>query len=128
MRMEVAESGVSRALPQLKTRIEGLRNQPPAYLVQNYLHDNWHPLWCSQVMSELGEAKLDLVASATMAENLLPTILPAALQEMLQAREEHKVREDLIDCLINQTSAATSSCAEPAAAVRATTNGTPSIA
>ncbi len=102
-RMESAGSWMTRALPALKQRIDGLRNQPPAYLVQEYLHDNWHPLWCSQVMSELADAKLDLVASATMAENLLPTILPPALQEVLRGREERKVREDLIDCLINQT-------------------------
>lgn len=96
-------SGLTRTLPALKSRIESTSKHPSAYLVQEYLHDNWHPMWCSQVMSELGEAKLDLVATATMSENLLPGVLPSSSQEVLADQRERHIREDLVDCLINQS-------------------------
>lgn len=102
-KMEAAGSGVTRALPALKARLETIRNKPEAYLVQEYLHENWHPMWCSEVMKELAGAKLALGASATIAENLLPHVLPQAFQEVLAGREEPRLREDLIDCLINQS-------------------------
>lgn len=101
--MESAGSAMNKALPGLATRIAGTEKQPAPYLVQEYLHENWHPLWSSRVMRELGEAKLSLVASATMAENLLPSALPPAMQELVKAQQSPGLREDLIDCLINQT-------------------------
>lgn len=101
--MEAAGSGVTAALPALKARIESTRTKPAPYLVQEYLHENWHPLWCSKVMTELGQAKLSLAASATIAENLMPAILPAAFQDILKTRSDPKLREDVTDCLINQT-------------------------
>ena len=102
-KLEQADSGVTRALPGLKARIEGTRKQPENYLVQEYLHENWHPLWCSQVMAELAGAKLDLAGSATMAEQLLPQILPQSHRDVLAGQQHPMLREDLIDCLINQT-------------------------
>lgn len=102
-RLAAAGSGVSRALPALKSRIEGTRKQPHNYLVQEYLHENWHPLWCSQVMTEFADAKLTLIAPATFAELLLPQILPAKLQEVLADQQAPTLRQDLGDCLINQT-------------------------
>lgn len=101
--LESAGSAMSRALPGLKSRIEGTKTQPAPYLVQEYLHENWHPLWCSQVMGELGNAKLNLAASATMAENLLPGALPRAMQEVIAGQQHPSVREDTTDCLINQS-------------------------
>jgi hypothetical protein len=44
-----------------------------------------------------------LAGSATLAENLLPQILPAKLQTVLAGHDQPALREDLIDCLINQT-------------------------
>lgn len=102
-KMDAAGSGVTQALPALKQRIENTRNQPEAYLMQEYLHENWHPMWCSKVMDELAGAKLDLAATATIAENLLPQILPAALRDVLAGHDQPRLREDLTDCLINQT-------------------------
>ncbi|NJC05713.1 SAM-dependent methyltransferase [Sphingomonas kaistensis] len=101
--LSAVESGVTKALPELRTRIENTRNQPEAYLVQEYLHENWHPLWCSQVMGELGGAKLSLSGSATLAENFLPQLLPANMQGVLAGHDRPTLREDLTDCLINQT-------------------------
>lgn len=101
-KLEAAGSGVTKALPALKIRIENTVKQPDPYLVQEYLHENWHPLWCSQVMNEMTRAKLDLAASATLAENLLPGILPKVFLDTLEGQDDPRVREDLVDCLINQ--------------------------
>lgn len=102
-RLEGVGSGVTKALPGLKSRIEATRKQPHAYLVQEYLHENWHPMWCSQVMGEFTNAKLELAASATLAENLIPGILPQEHQKILADYGDPRLREDLTDCLINQT-------------------------
>src|SRR3546814_11228397 len=48
-----ARAGVVQAMPPLQARVDGLRRQAPAYLVQEYLHNEWHPLWFSQVADEL---------------------------------------------------------------------------
>lgn len=73
-KLQAAGSGVTKALPALESRIEGTLKQPEPYLVQEYLHENWHPLWSSQVAGELAGAKLGLAATATLAELLLSTL------------------------------------------------------
>ena len=102
-KLEQAGSGVTKALPALKARIEATHKQPAAYLVQEYLHENWHPMWCSKVMGELAQAKLDLAATANLAENLMPSVLPREFQQLLAGHDDPRLREDLTDCLINQT-------------------------
>jgi SAM-dependent methyltransferase len=101
--LEAADSAVNKALPGLKSRIAATEQQPSAYLVQEYLHENWHPLWCSQVLTELGNAKLGFAGSASIAENLLPAVLPQAMRDLVAAHQDAMVRQDLIDCMINQT-------------------------
>jgi hypothetical protein len=97
-----ADSGVTTALPGLKARASSTINKPTAYLVQEYLHENWHPLWHSIVAHEMAAAKLSFVASATFSENLLPGILPKSKRAVLESYRNPAFREDLSDCLINQ--------------------------
>lgn len=85
-KMQAAGSGLAKALPGLKIHIEGTRKQPEPYLVQEHLHENWHLIWCSKLMEELGNAKLGLAASATLAEDLLPQILPLRSRKCLPSK------------------------------------------
>jgi SAM-dependent methyltransferase len=100
--IEAANSPLFRILPGLKTRLDAIKAQNPNYLVQEYLHDHWHPLWFSQVAGELGAIKLGFVGSAHLPEALMPALLPAAMRDLVLAQENPTLRQDVMDCLINQ--------------------------
>src|SRR3546814_8855059 len=85
-------------------RVDGLRRQAPAYLVQEYLHNEWHPLWFSQVADELSGAKLRHVGSATLPENYLPGLLSAELAAVVRDHDSGgALQQELIDLAINQS-------------------------
>lgn len=98
-----ANAAVAQAMPPLRGRLDSLRTQNPAYLVQEYLHENWHPLWFSQVAEELAGAKLSYVGSATLPENYLPGLLSPALAQVVRGGENRTMQQELIDLAINQS-------------------------
>lgn len=100
--METAGSPLFKMQPGLKTRLDALKPQNPSYLVQEYLHDHWQPIWFSQVASELEQAKLAFVGSAHLPEALMPSLLPAAMRDLVLAQEDPSLRQDVMDCMINQ--------------------------
>lgn len=98
-----AGAGVAQAMPPLKARLDSLKTQSSAYLVQEYLHENWHPLWFSQVHDELAAAKLSYVGSATLPENYLPGLLAKEQAEVVNGAEGYVMRQELIDLMQNQS-------------------------
>ena len=102
-KLKGGNAALFEALPGLAGRIDGLDQLSPAYLVQEYLHDNWTPLWFSQAADELRGAKLDFVASATLPENLLPAMLPAAVRATVTEVADPLAQADIVDCAINQS-------------------------
>src|SRR3546814_6208834 len=99
-----ARAGVVQAMPPLQARVDGLRRQAPAYLVQEYLHNEWHPLWFSQVADELSGAKLRHVGSATLPANYLPGLLSAELAAVVRDHDSGgALQQELIDRAINQS-------------------------
>ena len=96
-------AGVAQAMPPLSARLDSLKTQSSAYLVQEYLHENWHPLWFSQVHDELAAAKLSYVGSATLPENYLPGLLTADQAEVVNGVEGVVMRQELIDLMLNQS-------------------------
>lgn len=94
-------AAVATALPQLSKRIDSAKVQSPAYLVQEYLHREWHPLWFSTVSDELAGAKLTHVGSATIADVLLPRSLADALRDQILAEPDPVMRQELIDLATN---------------------------
>ena len=100
--MATANSPLFSVLPTLLSRIDAIPGQNSAYAVQEYLHDNWTPLWFSQVAQELSAAKLAFVGSATLAEALMPALLPAAMRDIVNAQRDPLLRQDVMDCLLVQ--------------------------
>ena len=96
-------SALFRALPTLKARIDAVRSQNRAYLVQEYLHKEWYPLWFSEVAEELGAAKLNPVGTATIAELMLPGLLGPKIRELINAQQDPVLRQEVLDCAINQS-------------------------
>ncbi|MBA2919789.1 methyltransferase domain-containing protein [Sphingomonas sp. MAH-20] len=102
-RLKTGKAALFDALPGLGSRIDALQELSPAYLVQEYLHDNWHPLWFSEVAGEMRGAKLDFVASATLPENLLPAMLAEPMRTTVGEIADPMAQQDVIDCAINQS-------------------------
>lgn len=96
-------SGMTNRLPGIANRLEQLEKQDGAYLVQEYLHDNWHPLWFNQVAEELEPAKLSYIGTATVGDRYLVNVLPPQQRDHLAAYDDPILREVMVDVLINQT-------------------------
>ena len=101
-RLRAAEAGIFQVLPALGARVDSVKGRDGHYLVQEYLHDAWHPLWHSEVAREFAAAKLGYVGSATMAETMLPGMLPPALRDIVAEQQDGTLRQDLQDLVINQ--------------------------
>lgn len=102
-RLKTGKAALFDALPGLAGRIDGLKDLSPNYLVQEYLHSNWTPMWFSEVADEMRGAKLDFVASATLPENLLPGMLPEGVRGVVADVADPLAQQDVIDCAINQS-------------------------
>lgn len=102
-RLKAGNAALFDALPGLSGRIDGLKELSANYLVQEYLHENWTPLWFSEVAEEMRAAKLDFVASATLPENLLPAMLAEPIRTVVAEVADPLAQQDVIDCAINQS-------------------------
>lgn len=101
-RLLAANAGIGAAQPYLKARLDSIKQQNTAYLVQEYLHESWHPLWFSQASGELADAKLSFVGTATLPENYLPGLLSEELAGIVQEAPNPTMRQERIDLVINQ--------------------------
>jgi SAM-dependent methyltransferase len=102
-KLKAGNAALFDALPGLSARVDGLKDLSPNYLVQEYLHSNWTPMWFSEVADEMRGAKLDFVASATLPENLLPAMLPEPVRAVVGEVADPLAQQDVIDCAINQS-------------------------
>lgn len=89
-------------LPGLKARLDSVKTKNLGYLVGEYMHENWHPLWHSQVARELAAVDLAPIGTATVAETMLPDLLPPALRDTIVAQPDARLRQDLQDFVTNQ--------------------------
>lgn len=104
-RLQEAGARIFAESPSLASFIErSVKPNSRNYVVQEYLHENWHPLWFSQVASELAAAKLLPAATASLAEAFLPHVLPPAFQQIFSDSGMDAVwQQELVDLVINQS-------------------------
>lgn len=88
--------------PALASRLEGLAKFDPAYLLHEYNHSQWHPLYANQVIEEAGERGLSFLGSATLADNF-DGVLPEAYRQLLRQQGDPGLRELVRDLLTNQS-------------------------
>jgi SAM-dependent methyltransferase len=93
---------VFHALPLLKSRLEALKTRDKEYLVHEYLPETWNVFWHSDLARELGQANLDYVASATLADNLLREFLQPPQYRALAEQQDEGIRQDLESFIVNQ--------------------------
>ena len=99
----IALRGLSGGKAVLKARLAAVKRQSSNYLIHEYLHEGWHPLWHSEVLKEVGTAGLSFVGSASLAETLLPGALPPALRATIEDQAAETLRMDVQDLVINQS-------------------------
>ncbi|MDB9525148.1 class I SAM-dependent methyltransferase [Oscillatoria sp. CS-180] len=98
-----AQAGMAKLLPGMKAMLEKVGSRDRAYLVQEYLHDNWHPRWFDQVVDELKPAKLNYVGTASLSDLYIASFMPDKFKSILNTYSDPIVREVIIDVLTNQS-------------------------
>lgn len=90
-------------LPALAARIDAVKKRNASYLVQEYLNESWRPRWHSEVATELAAADFAYVGTATLAETMLPGVLPPPLRDTIRAQADARLQQDLQDFVVNQS-------------------------
>jgi len=102
-RLRAGGAATFQILPGLKARLDSVKTRSLGYLVQEYLHESWNPLWHSQVAGELAGAGLGYAGSATLAETMLPDALPPPLRAAVAEQADPRLRQDVQDFVVNQS-------------------------
>jgi hypothetical protein len=89
--------------PTLKDRVTRMQKQDKRYLAHEFLNVGWQPLYITDAMAMLSEAKLAYVGSANIAENRPELSVPKEFQEMVAAAPDFAMRELLGDYVVNKT-------------------------
>lgn len=101
-RLREAGATVFRAYPGLMNRVEMLQKHDLRYIANEYAHEALYIYWGHEVADEMYEAKLTLAATATLPENFLPAFLPDSLAKIVNEYTHPRMRNLLIDLIINQ--------------------------
>src|SRR5437588_295350 len=96
-RKRSSPSSASASSPTAAAQFDPMVNQDRAYLAHEYMHENWHIFEFSEMVRLLGEAKVNFVASASLAENLDQYAVPASLHPLLTQADDPVMRETLRD-------------------------------
>jgi SAM-dependent methyltransferase len=88
--------------PGIKARVEDMAQQDRAYLAHEFLNSGWEPIYVTEAMKNLEEAKLTYVGSASLTENRIDLCVPKQLQDLVRAASDTGMRELLKDYTINK--------------------------
>lgn len=90
-----------QASPGAKAQIERAPTQQANYLAHEYLNEAWYPLYVTDVMRELAAAKLEYVASATLAENDLRFLASDEMAAIVRGQPTEELRQLVKDIATN---------------------------
>jgi SAM-dependent methyltransferase len=102
-RLRAGGAATFQILPALKARLDAVKTRSTGYLVQEYMHASWRPLWHSDVAGAFGRSGLAYVGSATLAETMLPGVLPPPLRDTILGQQGDALRQDVQDFVVNQS-------------------------
>lgn len=100
--LKEAGSSLFDLVPPLQARLEGMKRQDPAYLVQEYNNQFWQPVYCSQMLSIARGYKLQFLASATLPE-AFDGCYPSSLLALINAETDPILRETIRDLGVAQS-------------------------
>jgi len=93
-RLAGASSGYINAHPSLQPRLEMLKTGSRNYLVHEYMHKHWQPLYHADVARDFADAKLEFAGSA---------VLPMAYPALYLTPERKAVMETFPDTVMQET-------------------------
>lgn len=99
--MEQANAGYLVQNPSIKARIDALKTSNQHYLVHEYLHKHWQPLYHADVARDLAAAKLNFVGAAELQGAYPGIFLNDAQRQMIDKLPHGEQRETLKDYLLN---------------------------
>ncbi|KAK0332579.1 hypothetical protein LTR94_024275 [Friedmanniomyces endolithicus] len=84
------------------SQASNLRSQSRAYLAHEYLNEDWHTPYFSEVASSLAEAKLSFVASARLLDRVNDINIGRQAIAYVESIKDIEKRESIRDFLVNQ--------------------------
>lgn len=101
--LETAGANFFSNNPGLKPRLDALKSGNRNYLVHEYMHNHWQPLYHADVARALGNAKLDFVAAAELAMTYSGLYLREDQRAVVDAIADSPLRETVKDYFLNTT-------------------------
>lgn len=101
VQLEQINAGYLAQNPSVKARIEALKTSNPHYLVHEYLHKHWQPLFHADVARDLAAAKMNFVGVAELQGAYPGIFLNDAQRQLVDKLPNPEQRETLKDYLLN---------------------------
>ncbi|MRX07760.1 methyltransferase domain-containing protein [Pseudoduganella sp. FT25W] len=99
--LEAAQAAYMAGNPSLKIRLDSLRTANPHYLVHEYLHKHWQPLFHADVARDLAAAKMSFAGSADLPFAFPTLYLSEERRQLVDKLPHPEMRETLKDYLLN---------------------------
>ena len=99
--METVQAAYFAAHPELRVRLDSLKTASPHYLVHEYLHKHWQPLFHADVARDLAGAKMTFAGSADLAYAYPALYLSDQRRQLIERLPHPEMRETLKDYLFN---------------------------
>lgn len=100
-KLEASGAGYFTANPSNALRLEQLGKGNSNYLVHEYMHKHWQPMYHADVARGLADAKLNYVASADLAINYPQLYLTSERRALISQIPDASFRETLKDFSLN---------------------------
>lgn len=100
-KMYAVQADYFNVSPEIKTRVEMMQGGDANYLVHEYLHRAWQPLYYADVARDLAPAKLDFAGSGVLPFAFPDLCLNAEKQALLNSIDDPVVRETFKDYFHN---------------------------
>lgn len=98
-----AKSGLTESLKLFEKKVSDLSANDEAYVVHEYLHDTWQPVWFDQIIDQTSKAKLQFVSTAALGDLYIPSVIPDDLRAILSETEDEVSKQLMIDVIVNQS-------------------------
>lgn len=99
--MEDAQAAYLAQHPSLKARVQSLKTSNPHYLVHEYMHKHWQPMFHADVARDLAAAKMTFAGSADLPFAYPALYLNDQRSALLNRVSDPAMRETMKDYFLN---------------------------
>lgn len=101
-RLNDAGAKYFEAVPAAQNRLKNTVDKNRNYLVHEYMHTGWEPLYHSDVVRDLDAAKLTYIGTASVVENFPNLYLPDDIRKLVNQTRDPAFQQVIIDFTVNQ--------------------------